>query len=267
LARELQGELDQLPVLSLPNAPNLDPVEGEAIDWTTAQPLGRPFAELLRQPPAAAAAAALPDAAGRAGAWKAWGNTFKSFLKDGCVLSLWRSPSLGELSKPGEGERELRIRLAERARTARSAQLDAVRAKWAKRVEQAQAKVAKAQEGVAAQQSQLHGQQLQTAISVGATVLGALFGRKALSASSLGRATTAARGAGRTMHEMTDVSQAREKLTAAQAALADVQQQMEADLGAATGGGASPETEQLEEVRLLPKEVEVDGVYLLWVSG
>ena len=68
------------------------------------------------------------------------------------------------------------------------------------------------------------------------------------------------------MHEMQDVSQAKDKLTAAQADLDGVQQQMQADLTAATGA-ASPENEQLEEVKLLPKEVEVDGVYLLWVAG
>src|SRR5262249_2590187 len=159
-------------------------------------PLERPFGELLHQPAAGAASAPLPEAAGGAGAWKAWVSGFQRFLQDGCVLTLWRSPALGELSKPGEGERELRIRLTGRARTVRAAQLEAVRARWAKQVEQAQRKVESAQQALATQQSQLHGQQVQTAISVGATVLSALFGRKALSTSTLGRATTAARGAG-----------------------------------------------------------------------
>jgi hypothetical protein len=242
------------------------PVEGEEIDWPAAQPLGRPPGELRREPPAGAVSAALPEAAGRAGAWRAWEATFKRHLKDDRALTLWRSPSLGELSRPGEGERELRIRLAEQARSMRAAQLDAVRARWAKKAESVQGKVAKAQQAVATQEGQLHGQQMNTAISVGATVLSALFGRKKLSLGTLGRATTAARGAGRAMNEAQDVSQAKQRLAAAQAELAEVERQMAADVASADAA-ARPESETLEEVRLAPREVEVDSVSLLWRRG
>ncbi len=239
------------------------PTEGEEIDWTGAQPLGRPVGELQRQAPAGAMVAAPPEAASRTGAWRAWETTFKRHLKNDRVLTLLRSPSTGELSRPGEGERELRIRLTELARGQRSAQLDAVRARWAKKAEVAQAKVAKAQQVVATQESQLHGQQMNAAISVGATVLSALFGRKTLSLGTLGRATTAARGAGSVMRESQDVGQAKQRLAAAQAELAQIEQQMAADVASADPA-ARPESETLEEVRLAPREVEVDGVSLLW---
>jgi hypothetical protein len=242
------------------------PVEGEEIDWRSAQLLGRPTGELRREPLAGAVPAALPEAAGRAGAWRAWESTFKRHLKDDRALTLWRSPSLGELSRPGEGERELRIRLAEQARSMRAAQLDAVRARWAKKAESVQGKVAKAQQAVATQEGQLRGQQMNTAISVGSTVLSALFGRKKLSLGTLGRATTAARGAGRAMHEAQDVDQAKQRLAAAQAELADVERQMAADVASADTA-VRPESETLEEVRLAPREVEIDGVSLLWRRG
>lgn len=239
------------------------PTQGEEIDWPAAQPLGRPVGELQRKAPDGATLAATPDAAARIGAWRAWDATFKRHLKNDRTLTLWRSPSLGELSRPGEGEREMRIRLGEQARGMRAAQLDAVRARWAKRAEAAQAKVAKAQQAVALQESQLHGQQMNTAISVGATVLSALFGRKKLSLGTLGRATTAARGAGRAMQEKQDVDAARQRLAAAQAELAEVERQMAADV-ASSEVAARPEGETLEEVRLAPREVEVDSVSLLW---
>ncbi|HET9766002.1 MAG TPA: ATP-binding protein, partial [Thermoanaerobaculia bacterium] len=239
------------------------PIDGEEIDWRSAQPLGRPTGELRREPLAGAVATALPEAAGRAGAWRAWESTFKRHLKDDRALTLWRSPSLGELSRPGEGERELRIRLSEQARSMRAAQLDAVRARWAKKAESAQGKVAKAQQAVATQEGQLRGQQMNTAISVGSTVLSALFGRKKLSLGTLGRATTAARGAGRAMNEAQDVSQAKQRLAAAQAELAEVERQMAGDVASADAA-VRPESETLEEVRLAPREVEIDAVSLLW---
>jgi hypothetical protein len=239
------------------------PEQGEQVDWTAAQPLGGNPAELLRAAPAGASPAPLPEAAARPGAWRAWQSSFKQHLKRDRLLTLWRSPSFGELSRPGEGERELRIRLAERARAMRSAQVDAVRARWAKRAGQAQAKVAKAQQAVAVQEGQLREQKTQTAISMGATVLSAVFGRKAFSLGTLGRGTTAARGAARAAREAQDVTEARNRLAAAQAELAEVERQMGAEL-AAGDGAARPEQEALEEVRFAPREVEVDAVSLLW---
>jgi hypothetical protein len=49
---------------------------------------------------------------------------------------------------------------------------------------------------------------------VGATILGAIFGRKAIGVGSLGRATTAARGVGRSMKETDDIRRASENLEA-----------------------------------------------------
>ena len=55
---------------------------------------------------------------------------------------------------------------------------------------------------------------LQTGVSMGATLLGALLGRKAVSAGTLGRATTAARGVGRSMKEAADIKRAGESVEA-----------------------------------------------------
>jgi hypothetical protein len=44
-------------------------------------------------------------------------------------------------------------------------------------------------------------QALQAAISIGTTLIGAFLGRKAVTASTLGHATTAVRGAGRVLEE------------------------------------------------------------------
>ena len=54
----------------------------------------------------------------------------------------------------------------------------------------------RAEAAVEREQQQASQPKLQTALSVGATLLGALLGRKAISAGTLGRATTAARGVG-----------------------------------------------------------------------
>ena len=71
---------------------------------------------------------------------------------------------------------------------------------------------------------------MQTAISLGATLLGAFVGRKAISYSTIGRATTTARGVGRTIKETQDIGRAKETVEA----MAQRLQQLEADFQAET---------------------------------
>jgi hypothetical protein len=239
------------------------PDVGGEPDWPGGEALATRLGELEQAPPAGALSEPAPSSATRAASWRSWQASFKRHLRHGLPLELWRHPSSGELSRPGEGERELRIRISELGREQRGARLDAVRRRWGKRAEAAAERVRRAQEQVAAQEGQLRGSQMQAAISVGATVLSALLGRKALSHSSLGRATTAARGFGKSRRESMDVEQARQRLAKAQAEVAEIERQMTAELATAERA-ERPELEPLEPVRVLPKEVEVGGVALLW---
>jgi hypothetical protein len=107
---------------------------------------------------------------------------------------------------------------------------------------------------------------IQTAISVGATVLGALFGRKAISSSTIGRATTAARSAGRTAKQAGDVGRANETVEAVQQQVRDLDAQLQEELSAAQEA-TDPASEKLETLTLRPKksDVTVRRVMLVWV--
>jgi len=70
---------------------------------------------------------------------------------------------------------------------------------------------------------------VQTAVSIGATVLGALFGRK-LGTGTVGRGTTAARGAARAMEQQQDVERAKEDLEAAEQQLARLEEELQAEI-------------------------------------
>ena len=112
-------------------------------------------------------------------------------------LRLLTSRDLGVTSVPGEDERMLRIRLAEVARQARDAAIDGLRRKHASKVATLQEKVRKAEARLARESSQASASTIDTAVTVGTSVLGALFGRKTISVTNLGRARSAARAATR----------------------------------------------------------------------
>ncbi|MBD1399945.1 hypothetical protein [Pelovirga terrestris] len=69
-----------------------------------------------------------------------------------------------------------------------------------------------------------------TAISFGATLLGALLGRKAVSAGTLGRATTTMRGGARTAAKKRDIDEASASLAAVESRYDALEAELETKL-------------------------------------
>jgi hypothetical protein len=144
--------------------------------------------------------------------------------------------------------------------------VEALRRKYAPKLAALDDKIRRAGQAVERESAQATQQKLQTAVSMGATVLGALFGRKTLSTATLGRATTTARGVSRTMKESEDIERARETLEAAQRQKADLEAQAQAEI-TELGGSFDPLSDVLDPIALRPKrtDIAVQLVALAWV--
>lgn len=92
-------------------------------------------------------------------------------------------------------------------------------------------------------------------LSAGAAVIGALLGRKALNTGTLGRATTAARGVGRSMKEAEDVRQAQENADRLREQLAAFDQEVKDETHAIGARYDAPV--ELERLALAPKRGQV----------
>jgi hypothetical protein len=101
---------------------------------------------------------------------------------------------------------------------------------------------------------------------VGVTVLDALVGRKTVRRSTIGRATTAARGAGRVLKEGQDVGRAEENVQALQQQLAELEAQV-AQETEALRGAVDPLSEELESLEIRPKktDISVRALGLGWI--
>ena len=95
-------------------------------------------------------------------------------------------------------------------------------------------------------------------------MLGALMGRRAVSLSSLGRATTAARGVSRSMKESQDVDRAQIRVQEAQAEVDALNAELEREIAAL--GGTSDTNTPLDVIEIKPKRGNVDVrlVVLAW---
>ena len=170
------------------------------------------------------------------------------------------------MSAIDESERDFRIRLQSEAREARDAALAKVRQKYAAKVTPLQDRIRRAEQAVQVQSEQASGAKIGAAVSIGATIFGALLGRKAVSASTLGRATTAARGMERMGRESQDVTRANENVAALKTQLAELEVAMQADLQAVTTEWDLT-NEPFDRVLVKPKRggVSVQLVALVWV--
>jgi hypothetical protein len=237
----------------------------DPVDWAAAEEPDF-AAEDLESEPAKGARFADPGPAAGPKSADGWRKDFATWLYREQALAILRSPSTRETSRPGETEADFRARLRQGSREARDAALDGLRQKYAARQAALQERLRRAEQAVAREKQDVTAAGIQTAISVGATVLGALFGRKAISSSTIGRATTAARSAGRTAKQAGDVGRANETVEAVQQQVRDLDAQLQEELSAAQEA-TDPASEKLETLTLRPKksDVTVRRVMLVWV--
>jgi hypothetical protein len=234
-------------------------------DWSESEDVDFVEADLDTDPQPGAAFAALPPTAGRAKSYDLWKKSLVDFLYRGRQLQLFRSNTLEMVSNPGESERDFRVRLQQTAREMRDEQVEKIRQKYAAKFNALQERRRKAEQAVKREQEQASASKWNTAISVGGTILGALFGRKTMSVGTVGRASTAARGASRVYKEGQDVARAGENVAAIDEQIAALDAQVDAETSK-IAASIDPQTEQLETVALKPKKtnITVRTVVLTW---
>ena len=245
------------------------PLTSEAIpvSWERSRPAGFDPSHLETELPQGTFRE-LPGAASKAKNYADWTKGFATWLSSNETLDIYKSPSLGLVSNAGESEGDFRVRLQQAARERRDAEVTRLRQKYAPKVAQLQERLRRAQQSVEKEQQQSSEQKTQAAISIGASVLGALFGRKTFSASNVGRATTAARGMGRIARESQDITRAQQNVAAIQEQLTELEASVQAEI-AGLDATYHPQTEPLDTVSLKPKRagIQVKLVALVWVPA
>ncbi|HEX8032012.1 MAG TPA: hypothetical protein VF491_26310, partial [Vicinamibacterales bacterium] len=237
-----------------------------AVDWDQAEPADFSAKDLSKTAPASATFGDVPPAATRSKQYATWEKEFGQWIGRSQSIELFKSSRAKLLSSPDESERDFRIRIQGQAREERDAAVTKVRDKYASKLTMAQDRIRRAEQAVQVQNEQASGAKMGAALSVGATIFGALLGRKAISASSLGRATTAARGMSKLGKESQDVTRATENVNALKAQLAEIEASMQSDIQAVTADWDLA-NEPFERALVKPKRggVSVQLVALVWV--
>jgi hypothetical protein len=235
------------------------------IDWDQAATLRTSLDDLQKAPEAGAQFGELCSAATDPKSYGRWESDLKRWLQTNFRVELWRSPSTKLVSQPGETERDFRIRLREAAHELRDHWAAQLRDKYGAEKARLDQRLHRAEQAVAREDAQASQQGWQTAIAVGATVLGAFIGRKSLKVGTVGRATTAARSASRVLKERDDVARARESAEAVRGEIDKLEGEFNDEL-AKLQARTDPSSEALESISLKPKrgDVTLQLVALAW---
>jgi hypothetical protein len=243
------------------------PPPGAGPSWEAAPVLGVQAATLQSQPPKGPGdLEALSAELAAATSYPKWQRAFEDFVYQRSPLVLWQCAAMKAISQPGENEGAFRGRLDHMAREQRDLAVQKLRDKYAAQVATLQGRISQTEERLAREKAEYGQQALQTTLSIGSTLVGALFGRKLLSQRTISGAGSSMRRAGRSMREKGDVDRAEDSIEAQRAELAAVESQLAAEISALEARQA-PAQYVLEELVIRPRknELEVPAFGLAWL--
>ena len=210
--------------------------------------------------------APLPSVLAGPRGYAALATSLKSGLARTAKLTAWRAQAIGEVSRPDESEGEFRARIAHRVREWRDAEMEKVRTRQAAKLATLTDRLERARQKVERERAEAKNQSLQTYVSIGSAVLGALLGRKKISSTTIGKAATSMRSASRATRQQADVAHAEESLTVLEEKRRELENEIDAELERIRLESA-PERIPLEAVVIPARKTDtaVEEVVLAWV--
>ncbi|MBM4072391.1 MAG: ATP-binding protein [Planctomycetes bacterium] len=236
-----------------------------AVAWESADVADVAESELEKEPVDGGQFDAAPPGIGKVKNLEAWKKAFIDYLYRTWKLPILHSDTLGAYSKPRESARDFRIRLQQAAREERDALSAKLRERFGPKLAALQERIRRSQQAVAREAEQARQSKFQTLVNMGATVLGAVLGRKKISVTNVGKAASTVKSAGKAMKDAGDVARAQETVAALEQQLADLEARCQEELHA-LHDKIDPTTEKLETiaVKLKKSNISVRTIALAW---
>ena len=243
----------------------LAPIGANGPDWSQAQVSPAPGPALSDQPAANATFADAPAAALSARDYKRWSGMLEDEVYRNDTLELLSCPSLKLTAAPGMTEGDFKARLALALREKRDAAVEALRKKYAAKLGTLEDRERRAGQKVEREKAQASDKTLSSALSVGGSLLGALFGGGRRS-SAISKASTAARSVSRASKERADVAHAEADMQSLRQQIDELNAELEAEV-ARLEAEFDPASAPVESVAVKPRkaDIAVEDVALVWV--
>ena len=236
------------------------------VDWDEAELLDFAVDDLQEEGEEGATFADTPAVASNAKTYAAWGKDFKRWLRQNETINIYKSARFKMSSAGGETEGEFRARLQDAASEKRDLAIAKIRKRYASKVTTLENRLLRAEQAIETQKQQSTKKKLDTAISFGTAILGAVLGRKKLSSSTATKIGTAIKTAGGARKEAADVARAKQTAKKVKADMAALNKQLEDEI-AELDTAFDAQDEELQEITIRAKstDVHVPLIGLAWM--
>ncbi len=221
-------------------------------DWSRSVANPVQAEETMKTPPPSARFRALPAMLGQLNNLREAENRISDHLYHTMRISLWRVPALKLESQPEETESRFRQRVVDSLREKKEAAMHTLEERYRSKEDVLERRLAKVYERIDKEKGDVKARGLDTALSFGIAVVGALFGRKALSVSTASRSAQGMRNAGRMAKEKGDVTRAVDEAERIQGEIAALARELQ-EKAAAVSSRYAQEKYPLEVFSIGPK--------------
>jgi hypothetical protein len=233
--------------------------------WEDAKDLDPQVVRLDQQAEPRSQFATAPVELARTKSYSSWQKQLKDYCYRTQRLSIWRCGQLKQYSTAGESEQQFRIRLTQMAREKRDLEVEKLRKRFASKLATLQDRIRSAEERVRREKEQAGKATRDSIISIGTTLLSALFGRKLASATNVRRASTSMRSMSSAASQRGDIAAAEEKLEAYQEQLTELEEQLEQETRRVEQS-YQPQALELESLTVKPlkTDIQVERLSVIW---
>ena len=169
----------------------------------------------------------IPKVFSQINSFRTFEKEFSDFLYQNRRLELLRAPALKLESRPGESEADFRVRIADLSREQKDTAAEKVLKTFATKRQRLEKSLERALVKIEKEKGDVTQKTTDTIISIGTAVLGAFFGRKAISTGTISRTASGIRNAGRVAKEKADVQRAEEDAAAIEEQIAQLEIEQE----------------------------------------
>jgi hypothetical protein len=168
--------------------------------------------ELVSTPVENAEFAKLPPDMQKSSNFKTWNKELKEYLYRDQPMMVYKCKELKEYSEPGETLGDFKVRLEQAVSEERDEAKEKLQKKYASKFSTLRDRIRRAEDKVEVEKEQYQSSRMSSYLSMGTTLVGALLGRKAISATSARGAGTSMRSMSRASKQKSDIGRAEDNL-------------------------------------------------------
>lgn len=239
--------------------------EQDGTDWSRSEENTVDWEMTGDSPPASMQFKPLPAALARLKTLRGQEKSFADHLYRARELILKRVPALKLESRPDESDSQFQLRVADVLRQKKEEEVHKLEQQYQAKQRTLENRLEKAYARLDMEKGDVKARGMDTALSFGVAVFGALFGRKAVSVTTASRSAQGVRSAGRMMKEKEDVRRAEDEVKRIEEEIARLAEELQGKIAAAADR-YSPAGFGAESFAVKPRRSDIFDVkvYLQW---